>query len=372
MSKTVSFVSLVLVVVLALTLAGCQPAATPAEPAAPEPSTVEEVPAPTLVEPAEEPINVGVVFTVAGLGGSSFNDVIFEGVKRAEKELGITYDYVEPKAISDEQIVIEEMAASGEYDLIICIAFEMRDALQAVAPQYPDQKFAFIDSNVDLPNVANYAAKEEQGSFLVGALAALAEQEKVSEMFNDQKVLGFVGGVDNPIIRRFAAGFMAGARYIDPDYEILYDFVGNFNDPATAKAIATTQFNQGSDVVYHAAGASGLGVFQAAEELKFIAVGVNLNQNGIAPDYIIASMLKKVDNAAYYAIQSVVDGTFTGGLVTLTLADGGVDYTTEGSNIKLPASVTAKLDAIKEAIIDGTLVVPDTVEAVDEFIAGMK
>jgi len=372
MKKSIRVISLVLLTALLLVVAGCQPETTSAEPPALEPSTVEEEPAPTLAEPTTKPINVGVVFTVAGLGGSSFNDVIFEGVKRAEEELGITYDYVEPKAISDEQIVIEEMAASGEYDLIICIAFEMRDALQAVASEYPDQKFAFIDSNVDLPNIANYAAKEEQGSFLVGALAVLAEQERVSELFNEQKVLGFVGGVDNPIIRRFAAGFMAGARYIDPDYEILYDFVGNFNDPATAKAIATTQFNQDADVVYHAAGASGLGVFQAAEELKFTAIGVNLNQNGIAPDYIIASMLKRVDIAAYHAIQSVVDGTFSGGIVTLTLADGGVDYTTEGSNIILPESVLAELNAIEQAIIDGTLVIPDAIEAVDAFIENVN
>lgn len=350
-----------------LTLIACQTAQEPTEV-----STTESESTPVVEEPVEEPVNVGVVFTTAGLGGSSFNDIIFEGVKRAEEELGITYDYVEPKAIADEQIVIEEMAASSEYDLIICIAFEMRDALQAVAPQYPDQKFAYIDSNVDSPNVANYAAKEQEGSFLVGALAALAEQEEASSMFNDQKQFGFVGGVDSPIIRRFAAGFMAGARYIDPEYEILYDFVGNFNDPATAKAIATTQFNRGSDLVYHAAGASGLGVFQAAQELEFLAIGVNLNQNEIAPDYIIASMLKRVDNAAFNAIKSVVDGTFEGGLVTLSLADEGVDYTTEGSNIVLSDSVYAELEEIRELINSGTLVVPENVEDVDGFIDNLQ
>ncbi len=364
MKKTIRSLSIVLLGALVFASAACQTTSEPAQP-----STTESEPTPVPEIPTEEPINIGVVFTIAGLGGSSFNDVIFEGIKRAEQELGITYDYVEPKAIADEQIVIEEMAASGEYDLIICIAFEMRDALAAVAPQYPDQKFAFIDSNVDLPNVANYAAKEEQGSFLVGALAALAEQEQVSELFNAEKRLGFVGGVDNPIIRRFAAGFMAGARYIDPEYEILFDFVGNFNDPATAKAIATTQFNRGADLVYHAAGASGLGVFQAAEELKFLAIGVNLNQNGIAPDYIIASMLKRVDNAAYHAIKSVVDGTFQGGLVTLSLADEGVGFTTEDSNIILTDNINNQLKEIQQMIITGELVVPDTVEAVDEFVA---
>ncbi len=318
-----------------------------------------------------EAVRVGVIFTVAGLGGSSFNDVIFEGIKRAEAELGIEYDYVEPKSISDEQIVMDEMAASGEYGLIIAIANEMKDALAAVAADYPEQKFCYIDASVDLPNIANYACREQEGSFLCGVLAALAEENKLSPMFNGQKLFGFVGGVDNPIIRRFLAGFTAGAKYVDPAYEVIFDYVGGFNDPGTGKTIAATLSQKGADLVFHAAGASGIGMFQAAVENNFLAVGVNLNQNGMYPDNIIASMLKRVDNAAYHAISTVLDGTFTGGTVTLSLADGGVGYTNEGSNIVVTADMQATLDGIEAAIKDGTLVVPGTLEEIAPFIGNL-
>lgn len=378
MKRFAKIMAAVLILALAVATIGCtapaetQPAAAPEAAQKTEAPAVESTAVPEEQAEPENPVKVGVVFTVAGLGGASFNDVVFEGVKRAETELGITYDYVEPKAIADEQIVIEEMASSGEYGLIICIGFEMADALKAAAATYPDQKFAFIDSSVDFANVANYACKEQEGSYLCGALVALAEQEGISTMFNAEKKLGFVGGSDTPILRRFAAGFIAGARYIDPDYELLYDFVGSFNDPATAKVMATTDFNKGCDVVYHAAGASGQGVFQAAEEQKFIAVGVNLNQNATAPDYIIASMLKRVDNAAYHAIQSVVDGTFAGGTVVMSLADAGVGYTNEGSNIRVTPTIQAKLDELQAKIIGGEIVVPDTIEGVDAFIAALS
>lgn len=318
-----------------------------------------------------ESTRIGVIFTVAGLGGSSFNDVIFNGIKRAQEELGIDFDSVEPKSISDEQIVMDEMAASEEYALIIGVGNEMKDALTAVATDYPEQKFCFIDASVDLPNIANYASKEQEGAFLCGALAALAEQSKLSPMFNDQKIFGFIGGVDNPIIRRFLAGFEAGAKYIDPEYEVLYDYVGGFNDPGTGKTIGATLNQKGADLIFHAAGASGIGMFQAAEENKFLAIGVNLNQNSLYPDYIIASMLKRVDNAAYHAISTVLDNTFAGGTVTLSLADGGVGYTNEGSNIALTAEIKAKLDEIETAIKDGKLVVPATLEEIDPFIQNL-
>lgn len=304
--------------------------------------------------------HIGIIFTEAGLSGNSFNDLALEGVKQAAEDFGITYDEVEPKSVSDEEIIQDEMASSGEYDLIICVGEEQVDALTNVASMYTDQKFALLDASCDLENVASYSCKEQEGAFLAGALAALAKQEKVDEKINDDNVIGFIGGVDNPLINRFAAGYQAGAKYINPEIEVLIDYAGGFNDPTTGKTIANTFYEKKADIIFHAVGASGMGVFQAAEEKGFIGIGVNLNQNTLAPDYIMASMLKRLDSCAYHAIGSVVDGSYTGENQQLGLSDEGVDCTIEGSNIQISEEIMAKLEELKQQIIAGEIEVPDT------------
>ena len=303
--------------------------------------------------------HVGIIFTQAGLGGNSFNDLALDGVRRAASELGITYDQVEPKSVADEEIIQDEMASSGEYDLIICVGDEQADALNNVASVYTEQRFALLDATSELENVASYSCKAQEGSFLAGALAVLAKQEQMDSRLSGNHTVGFIGGVDNPLINQFAAGYQAGARYADPDVTVLMDYAGGFNDPTTAKTIANTIFEKGADVIFHASGASGMGVFQAAEEKNFISMGVNLNQNSIAPDYIMASMLKKLDTCAYHAIASIVDNTYTGENQMLGLGDGGVDLTVEGSNIEVSENVMQKLEEIREAIVNGEIQVPD-------------
>ena len=311
-------------------------------------------------ETAEEgSAHIGIVFTQAGLGGNSFNDLALEGVRRAADELGITYDQVEPKSVADEEIIQDEMASSEEYDLIICVGDEQVDALNNVASVYTNQRFALLDATSELDNVASYSCKAQEGSFMVGALAVLAKQEQIDSKLSDGDTVGFIGGVDNPLINEFAAGYQAGAAYVDPDITVLRDYVGGFNDPTTARTIANTFREKGADVIFHASGASGMGLFQAAEEKEFVSIGVNLNQNSIAPDYIMASMLKKLDTCAYHAIASVVDGTYTGENQLLGLSDGGVDFTVEGSNIKVPDHVLQELDEIREEIISGEIEVPN-------------
>ncbi len=302
--------------------------------------------------------HIGIIFTEAGLGGNSFNDLALEGVKKAAADYGITYDEVEPKSVSDEEIIQDEMAASGDYDLIICVGAEQVDALTNVASTYPEQRFALLDATSDLSNVASYSCKEQEGAFLAGALAALAKQEKTDGKVGDGKTIGFIGGVDNPLINRFAAGYKAGAEYVEPEMKVLVDYAGGFNDPTTAKTIANTFVEKGADVIFHAAGASGMGMFQAAEEKGFVAMGVNLNQNSIAPDYIMASMLKKLDSCAYHAITSIVEDTYTGENQMLGLSDGGVDVTVEGSNIKVSDDILAQLDELKQKVISGEIQVP--------------
>ena len=231
-------------------------------------------------ETAEEgSAHIGIVFTQAGLGGNSFNDLALEGVRRAADELGITYDQVEPKSVADEEIIQDEMASSEEYDLIICVGDEQVDALNNVASVYTNQRFALLDATSELDNVASYSCKAQDGSFMVGALAVLAKQEQIDSKLSDGDTVGFIGGVDNPLINEFAAGYQAGAAYVDPDITVLRDYVGGFNDPTTARTIANTFREKGADVIFHASGASGMGLFQAAEEKEFVSIGVNLNQN---------------------------------------------------------------------------------------------
>lgn len=303
--------------------------------------------------------HIGIIFTQAGLGGNSFNDLALEGVKHAAEELGITYDEVEPKSVSDEEIIQDEMASSEEYDLIICVGDEQVDALNNVASVYTDQKFALLDATSDLPNVASYSCKAQEGSFMVGALAVLAKENQIDDKLSDGDTVGFIGGVDNPLINEFAAGYQAGAKYVDPDINVLIDYVGGFNDPTTARTISNTFNEKGADVIFHAAGASGMGLFQSAEEKGYVSIGVNLNQNTIAPDYIMASMLKRLDNCAYHAINSIVEDTYTGENQKLGLSDGGVDFTVEGSNIQVPEDIMTELDKIKNAIISGEIEVPN-------------
>lgn len=302
--------------------------------------------------------HIGIIFTQAGLGGNSFNDLALEGVKRAAEDYGITFDQVEPKSVADEEIIQDEMASSEEYDLIICVGEEQIDALKNVASVYTDQRFALLDATSDLANVASYSCKAQEGSFMVGALAALAKEERIDSKVSDGDTIGFIGGVNNPLINQFAAGYKAGAEYVNPEITVLTDYVGGFNDPTTARTIANTFNEKGADVIFHASGASGMGLFQAAEEKGFVSIGVNLNQNSIAPDYIMASMLKKLDTCAYHAITSIVEDTYTGENQLLGLGDGGVDFTVEGSNIKVPDSILERLDEIREGVVSGEIEVP--------------
>ena len=317
---------------------------------------------------ATEDFKAGIIFTEAGLGGQSFNDLAFDGVKRAAEELGIQYDYVEPKSVSDEEIVQDEMASSGEYGIIICVGSEQVDALTKVAARYPEQKFALIDAVLELDNVVCLTSKEQEGSFLAGALAVLMKQEQASELVGGGKTIGIMCGADNALLNKFSAGYKAGALYIDPEYTVLIDYVGGFSDPTTAKNIATAFHDKGADVIFHAAGASGMGMFQAAQEQGFMAIGVNLNQNNVAPDHIVASMMKRVDSSAYYAIESTLNGNFEAGVKVMGVADQGVGLDMEGSNIEVPASVTERLEELSAKIASGELVIPATLDEVDSFL----
>ena len=314
------------------------------------------------------------ILGVGGLGDQSYNDLVYSGMKKAESELGIAFDYAEPKQISEFELIMRDMASSGQYSVIVCVGFDQVDPLTKVAPEFPDQKFALIDGVVEGPNIANYTCMEEEGSFLVGALAGLMKKNAAAYNVADNNTIGFIAAMEIPLLVKFDAGYQAGAKFVNPSINVLTDYVGGnnpFSDTTTAKEIALTQYSKGADIIYHAAGGSGLGVFQAAAEQNFKAIGVNSNQNVLDPDHIVASMLKRVDTAAFEIVKAAcVDNNLAVGSTTvLGVKDDGVGYTLEGSNIKVSADDVAIIEGLRAKIADGSLVIPTTLEEVDAFLA---
>ncbi|SFC73966.1 nucleoside-binding protein [Nocardioides terrae] len=312
---------------------------------------------------AKSDIKVGLAYDIGGRGDQSFNDMAAAGLDKAKSEFGVKAS--ESEATPDEAESAKEdrliQLADGGYNPVIAIGFAYSEAVGKVAKQFPDTNFAIVDdtANTDA-NVTNLVFAEEQGSFLVGAAAAL--KSKTGD-------IGFVGGVNVPLINKFEAGYDAGAKAVNPNIKIesAYltqppDFTG-FNDPGKGKTAAEGQFDGGADVVYHAAGGSGLGVFQAAKAAKGLAIGVDSDQYlTAAPDLqpsILTSMIKHVDVAVYNFIKSFKDGDPLTGTVTFDLKSGGVDYSTSGGQVD---DIKSKLDDFKKQIIDGTITVPTTVK----------
>lgn len=316
-------------------------------------------------------VRVGAVLGVGGLGDQAFNDLIYVGLEQAKNDLGVEFDYVEPKQVSDFELFLREMAADGGYSVIISVGFEQQDALATVSAEFPEQKFGYIDGVVDAPNIASYTTADAEGAFLIGAMAGLMKADAASYGLNNQTEIGFIGAVDVPLINRFRAGYEAGARYVNPDLTVKSDYVGSFDDVTMGKEIANTMNTNGIDVILPAAGGAALGVFQSAVENNFIIFGGNSNQNPIEPDHIVASMLKRVDVITYDIIKSVCDGgTFQGGqAVEVGFSDGGIGYTCEGSNITLSQDIIDQIEAIKAKIESGELSVPTEMENVDAFLS---
>lgn len=333
---------------------------TTATTAAPVDETTTTVADTTPEMPA---VPVGLVFDIGGRGDQSFNDSAAAGLDKAVADLGI--EKSEASANDDGSNREELLNLQAEVnDLVFGIGFLFGDPMAAAAAANPDVNFAIVDSVVDAPNVAGLVFAEEQGSFLVGAAAALK---------STTGKIGFIGGVNIELIQKFEAGFIAGAKAVNPDIEIVSQYVteppnfDGFNDPASGKVIAQSMFEGGADVVYHAAGGTGAGLFAAAKEYseangtKVWAIGVDSDQYLTAgadvQEYILTSMLKRVDVAVFNTIQAQVDGTFTAGVNVFDLSVDGVGYATSGGFVD---DIAAELDAYKAQIISGEIVVPTT------------
>ncbi|MBW8728046.1 MAG: BMP family ABC transporter substrate-binding protein [Inquilinus limosus] len=299
-------------------------------------------------------VKPAVVFDMGGKFDRSFNEGIYNGSKKWSDETGVKIAEFEVTNESQREQALRRMAENGA-NVVIAVGFAQAPALEIVADEFPDVKFAIIDAVVEKPNVQSIVFKEQEGSFLVGILAAMASKTHT---------VGFVGGMDIPLIRAFGCGYVQGAHYSDPKVTVIQNMTGTtpaaWNDPTKGGELARSQFDRGADVVYAAAGATGLGVLQAAADAKKLSIGVDSNQNMLHPGSVLTSMVKRVDVAAYNVFKSAQDGKFKPGVNVLGLKEDGVGWAADDNNAKLiTPEMKEKVDAAAKGIIDGSIKVVD-------------
>jgi basic membrane protein A len=352
--------------------------------------------------PAGPKYKIGICFDVGGRGDQSFNDSAYNGMVMLAKEYkGYIKDdpskvdfgkelelkYLEPKSGGQDREQLLRALAEDGYDLIIGVGFLFTDSITKVAADFPNQHFGIIDGFIpdlnESSNITCLAFAEHEGSFLVGAIAGL---------MNKGGKVGFIGGMDIPLIHKFHGGFYAGAMYVNPELRksgnLLGQYCGKdpgaFNDPKTAESIAVNFYNQGASIIYHAAGGSGTGLFKAAKDMKKWAIGVDSDQGLIyatsdnpeekaTAEYILTSMLKRVDNAIFLTGKELIDtGKNVGGYHSFGLKENGVGYALNDYNKATLQPVTAKVDEIKQMIIDGKIKVPDDDAKIPEWMKTLK
>jgi len=301
----------------------------------------------SLVQAAD--IKPAVIHDMGGKFDKSFNEGVYNGVKKFTDETGIEVMEFEVTNETQREQAMRRMAERGA-TIILGVGFAQADAIAKVAAEYPDKQFSIIDvSWLDAPNLRQYSFKEHEGSYLVGVAAALASKTGK---------VGFVGGMDIPLIRKFACGYVGGVKAANGSADIYQNMTGTtpsaWNDPAKGAELAKSQIDRGADVVYHAAGGTGLGVIQAAADAGKLAIGVDSNQNGLAPGSVLTSMLKRVDVAAYETFKDAMDGKFTSGVQTLGVAEGGVDWALDDNNAQLiTADIKAAVEQARKDILSG-------------------
>lgn len=299
-------------------------------------------------------IKPAVIYDMGGKNDNSFNEGAYNGAEKFKKDTGVNYGEFEIQNDSQFEQAMRNFARKG-FSPIVVVGFSQAAALEKVAPEYPDIKFAIIDKVVDKPNVASIVFKEHEGSYLVGVLAGLATKTGK---------VGFIGGMDIPFIRRFSCGYKGGVKAVKADAEVFENMTGTtgaaWNDPVKGGELAKSQFDRGADVVYHAAGATGVGVLQAAADAGKLGIGVDSNQNGLHPGKVLTSMVKAVDVAVYKIYESAKNDQFKPGLTTLGLAEGGVSWALDDNNKSLiTPEMMEKVKTAEENIKSGKLQVHD-------------
>jgi basic membrane protein A len=295
-----------------------------------------------------------VVFDMGGKFDKSFNEAAYAGAERFKKETSIAYREFEVTNEAQREQALRTLARRGS-PVVVGIGFGQASGMEKVAREFPNVKFAIVDAVVELPNVQSIVFKEHEGSFLVGMAAAMASKTGK---------IGFVGGMDIPLIRRFALGYAEGARYVNPKIEIYQNMTGTtsaaWNDPTRGGELARSQFDRGADVVYAAAGGTGLGVLQAARDRGRLAIGVDSNQNHIHPGSVLTSMVKRVDLAVYECFKTARDGTWKAGVRSLGVAEGGVGFSLDQHNRSLiTPEMERRLGQARADIVAGKIKVTD-------------
>ncbi|MBU2108467.1 MAG: BMP family ABC transporter substrate-binding protein [Alphaproteobacteria bacterium] len=298
-------------------------------------------------------IKPALLYDLGGKFDKSFNEAAYNGAEKFKSETGVEYVEFEVSNASQREQALRRFAEDGR-NPIVMTGFSWAESLDKVATDFPDLQFAIVDMVVDKPNIRSIVFKEQEGSYIVGMLAGMA---------SETKKVGFIGGMDIPLIRRFGCGYVGGAKAAGAT-EVIQNMTGDtpaaWNDPTKGGEIAKTQIDQGADVIYAAAGGTGVGVLQAAADAGKLGIGVDSNQNGLQPGKVLTSMLKRVDTAVYGAFMDAKDGKLAGGINDLGLKEGGVDYAMDDNNKDLiTAEMKEAAEKAKADIIAGTITVHD-------------
>jgi basic membrane protein A len=295
-----------------------------------------------------------IVYDFGGKFDRSFNQSASEGAERFKKDTGIAFREFEITNAAQREQAMAQLAKRGA-TIIVAVGFTQASAVEKVAKQFPQVKFTIIDAVVDLPNVQSVTFREQESSFLCGMAAAMASKTGK---------VGFVGGMDIPLIRKFALGYTEGARHVNPSVEVFQNMTGTtpsaWGDPTKGAELAKSQFGRGADVVFHAAGATGIGVMQAAKDAGLLSIGCDSNQDYLHPGSVLTSAVKRVDVAVYKAFQDVKDGTWKAGPRVLGLADDAVDFSYDEHNRSvLTPEMKKRLDEAKADIVSGKIKVSE-------------
>jgi len=308
---------------------------------------------------AQQPLKVALIIAQGGLGDLSYNDLAYQGLQKAAKDFAgkIQVRTVQSNDIVSQGESVLRSAAKAGFDLVIDLEFSTADALKRVAPDFPNTQFAILNTVVDQPNVTSVMFGEQQGSYLAGALAAMVTEDTSIQGINSQKVIGVIGGTKSLGIDKFIVGYIEGAHHVDPAVKVLTSYSNSFGDPAKGKQMAQAMFEQGADIVYQVAGGTGQGVIDAAKASGHFAIGVDTDQDYLAPGHVLTSMVKHSDVAVYNLIREDLNGKLKGGnTMTLDLAAGGVGlspmrYTKD----LIPQAQLDQIDQIRSAILDGSI-----------------
>ncbi|MCR8746432.1 BMP family lipoprotein [Romboutsia lituseburensis] len=310
---------------------------------------------------------VAIIFSTPGLGDKSFNDLCYDGALKAQEDLGVEFDYSEPKSEDDYEKICRDYAQSQNYELIISIGLDHEESVSKVSKEFLNQKFSIIDSKIELPNVSSIYTNWPEQTFLNGVMAGLITKYENTSL-NKSNSLGVILGRDMQHLSEGAIGFEAGAKYVNPDINIIVGVVDDFANPAKAKEIALSMYSKGVRYIQHIAGESGLGVFAAAKEADKYAFGIDDNQNLFEPNHIVSTATRYANEIVYNEIKSITNDTWKDGVHKFGIKENIIGYTTKGSNVDIPPGIIEVVEEIKTQIIEEKIKIPSNKSELEKWV----